>query len=76
MDSCPVSSSVVASTSELVDRKTCSREKLKQTSSSEWSKGNLSYGKGMLVQATLSTLFEKVVDKVSGVILSTLHASA
>ncbi|XP_065026106.1 DNA-binding protein RHL1-like isoform X1 [Musa acuminata AAA Group] len=63
VDSCPVSSSVVASTSELVDRKTCSREKLKQTSSSEWSKGNLSNGKGTLVQATLSTLFEKVVDK-------------
>ncbi|RRT75278.1 hypothetical protein B296_00002558 [Ensete ventricosum] len=62
VDSCP-SSSVVASTSELVDRKTCSREKLKQTSSSERSKGNLSNGKGKLVQATLSTLFEKEVDK-------------
>ncbi|XP_064993591.1 DNA-binding protein RHL1 isoform X2 [Musa acuminata AAA Group] len=65
VDSCPVPSSVVASTSELVDRKTCSREKLKQTSSSERSKGNLSNGKGTLVQANLSTLFEKVVDKKS-----------
>ncbi|WOK94830.1 DNA-binding protein RHL1 isoform X3 [Canna indica] len=61
-NSFPISSTDVAATSEHVDVKTCSSDKLKQTSS-QGLKENLSNKKGTLVQATLSNLFEKVADK-------------
>lgn len=66
--SCPIDFSDVASTSELVDRKVCSTEKVKKAASSKGSKGNAVNKKGTLVQATLSNVFEKVDDEVSGVI--------
>lgn len=66
--SCPVDFSDVASTSELVDRKICSTEKVKKTASCKGPKGNAINKKGTQVQATLSNLFEKVADEVSDAI--------
>ncbi|XP_042384765.1 DNA-binding protein RHL1-like isoform X1 [Zingiber officinale] len=61
--SCPIDFGDVASTSELVDRKVCSTEKVKKAASSKGPKGNAINKKGTLVQATLSNLFEKVADE-------------
>lgn len=64
-DSSPATSSLVVSESEFVETKVHSTGKIEQSSLLSKKSQENTPNKGTLVQATLSTLFEKVVEKKS-----------